>query len=83
MAAGLVVEGNPERLASVAFSALEGLVAETKSCSVKTTITTARTKNRLVPKLDVNAFDFIGGQGWRSLLGAKLATNVSRRFTME
>jgi hypothetical protein len=36
-------------LASI--STLEGLVAETKSCSVKTTITTARTKNRLVPKL--------------------------------
>jgi hypothetical protein len=47
----LVDEDNPERLASVAFSALEGLVAETKSRSVKTTITTARTKNRLVPKL--------------------------------
>src|SRR5580693_5979028 len=32
---------------------------------------------------DVNAFGFIGGKGWRSLLGAKLATNFSRRFTME
>jgi hypothetical protein len=29
-AACLVLEGNPERLASVAFSALEGLMAETK-----------------------------------------------------
>jgi hypothetical protein len=50
-AAGLVVEGNPERLAWVEFCVREGLVGETKRCSVKTTITTALTKNRLVPKL--------------------------------
>jgi hypothetical protein len=61
----------------------EGLVAETKSCSVKTTITTARAKTAWSLNFDVNAFDFIGGKGWRSLLGAKLTTNVSRRFTME
>jgi len=30
---------------------IKSLVAKTKSCSVKTTITTARTENRLVPKL--------------------------------
>ena len=45
------VKDNPKRLAWIAFSALEGLVAETKSCSFKTTIATARTKNRLVLKL--------------------------------
>jgi hypothetical protein len=27
---------------------------------------------------DVNAFAFIEGEEWRSLLGAKLATNISR-----
>jgi hypothetical protein len=35
VAAGLVVEGNPERLASVAFSALEGLVAEQRAAQLK------------------------------------------------
>ena len=35
-------------------------MAETNSCAVKTTITAARTKNRLVPNFDVNVFDFIG-----------------------
>jgi AraC family transcriptional regulator len=58
-AAGLVVEGNPERLAWVEFSAREGLVAETKRCSVKTTITTARTKTAWSPNFDVSAFDFV------------------------
>ena len=29
---------------------------------------------------DVNAFDFIEGKEWGSLLSAKLATNVSRRI---
>jgi hypothetical protein len=33
-----------------AFSTLESLVAETNGSSVKTTITTIRTNNRLVPK---------------------------------
>jgi hypothetical protein len=41
-----------------------------KSERVKTTITTARTKNYLVPKLCVNSFDFIGCKGGRSLFGA-------------
>jgi hypothetical protein len=36
---------------AVAFSTLEDLIAETKSYSVESTITTVRTKNRLVPKL--------------------------------
>ena len=36
---------------AVAFSTLEGLIAETKSCSVESTITTVRAKNRFVPKL--------------------------------
>jgi hypothetical protein len=40
----------PQRLASVAFSAFEDLIAKTKSGSVKTMITTARIKNRLIPK---------------------------------
>jgi hypothetical protein len=48
-----VVEANPERPASVTFSALKSIVADTKSWSVKTTITTARTRNRLVPNFDV------------------------------
>jgi hypothetical protein len=34
----------------LAFSTLESVVAETNGCSVKTTITTIRTNNRLVPK---------------------------------
>jgi len=75
-----VVEGNPQRLASVVLSALEDLVA---SCAVKTTITTTRAKTAWSLNFDVNAFDLIGGKGRRSLLGAKLATNVSRRFTVE
>jgi AraC family transcriptional regulator len=55
----LVVEGNPERLAWVEFSAREGLVVETKSCAVKTTITTAWTKTAWSLNFNVNAFDFI------------------------
>jgi hypothetical protein len=69
---------NPESLASVEFSEREGFVAETKRCSVKTTITTARTKTAWYLNFDVSAFDFIEGKEWRSRLGAKLATNDSR-----
>ncbi len=68
-AAGLVVEGNPERLDSVEFSEREGFVAETKRCSVKNNDYGNSDKNRLVPNFDINAFDFIGCNGWRSLLG--------------
>jgi hypothetical protein len=43
----------------LASSTLESLVAETKSGSAKTTITTIRTNKRRVPKVYVNAFAFI------------------------
>src|SRR5258707_14615275 len=92
-AAALVVEGNPQRLASVAFSALEGLP---RVAQLKQRLRQLRQKTAWSLNFDVNAFDFIGGKDgdtnrpdsdprepqWRSLLGAKLARNVTRRFTM-
>jgi hypothetical protein len=58
--------------------------AETKSCShLNDDYGSSDKKTARFLDFDVNAFGSIGGKGWRSLLGAKLATNFSRRFTME
>ena len=59
-AAALVVEGNPQRLASVAFSALEGLP---RVAQLKQRLRQPRQKTTWSLNFDVNAFDFIGGKG--------------------